>query len=149
MLLRIAVVLSAVAFAVPALAEPLSAEAARRFRRQQFSLTCFEGTIGSCRIFSDGSVAGMLRIQVPPGALHAHAGGHAVRQGRDGLLPGERRVLQPVFQSNNKNRELPRRGVELRLRRLRFHPRARARNDCRDGTSPDEKLRCRARFAAP
>ena len=64
MLVRIAVALSAVAFAVPALAEPLSAEAARRFvAGKQFSFSCFEGTVGSGRIFSDGSVAGMLRIQ--------------------------------------------------------------------------------------
>jgi hypothetical protein len=64
MLVRIAVALSAVAFAVPALAEPLSADAARRFvAGKQFSFSCFEGTVGSGRIFSDGSVAGMLRIQ--------------------------------------------------------------------------------------
>ena len=81
MLVRIAVVLSAVAFAVPALAEPMSAEAARRFvAGKQFSFTCFEGTVGSGRIFGDGSVAGMLRIQgsgpvrfmrMPPGTLFA------------------------------------------------------------------------------
>jgi hypothetical protein len=64
MLVRIAIALSAVAFAVPALAEPLSADAARRFvAGKQFSFTCFEGTVGAGRIFSDGSVAGMLRIQ--------------------------------------------------------------------------------------
>ena len=64
MLVRLAVALSAVAFAVPALAEPLSAEAARRFvAGKQFSFTCFEGTVGTGRIFGDGSVAGMLRIQ--------------------------------------------------------------------------------------
>src|ERR1043165_8045163 len=64
MLVRIAVALSAVAFAVPALAEPLSAEAARRLvLGQHFSFTCFEGTVGAGRIFSDGSVAGMLRVQ--------------------------------------------------------------------------------------
>ena len=64
MLVRIAVALSAVVFAVPALAEPLSAEAARRFvAGKQFSFSCFEGTVGSGRIFGDGSVAGMLRMQ--------------------------------------------------------------------------------------
>ena len=64
MLVRIAVALSAVVFAAPALAEPLSAEAARRFvAGKQFSFTCFEGTVGSGRIFGDGSVAGMLRMQ--------------------------------------------------------------------------------------
>jgi len=64
MFVRIGVVLSVVAFAVPALAEPLGAEAARRFvAGKQFSFTCFEGTVGTGRIFGDGSVAGMLRIQ--------------------------------------------------------------------------------------
>ena len=64
MLVRIAVALSAVVFAVPALAEPLSAEAARRFvAGKQFAFSCFEGTVGTGRIFGDGSVAGMLRMQ--------------------------------------------------------------------------------------
>ncbi len=64
MLVRIAVALSAVTFALPALADPMSAEAARRFvAGKQFSFTCFEGTVGSGRIFGDGSVAGMLRMQ--------------------------------------------------------------------------------------
>jgi len=65
MLVRIAVALSAVAFAVPALAEPLSAEAARRFvAGKQFSFTCFEGTVGSGRIFSDGSVDSAPRERI-------------------------------------------------------------------------------------
>jgi hypothetical protein len=82
MLVRIAVALSAVAVAVPALAEPLGAEAARRFvAGKQFSFTCFEGTVGTGRIFGDGSVAGMLRIQgsgpvrfmrMPAGTLFAN-----------------------------------------------------------------------------
>src|ERR1043165_6032291 len=81
MLVRIAVALSAVVFAVPALAEPMSAEAARRFvAGKQFAFSCFEGTVGSGRIFADGSVAGMLRMQgagpvrfmrLPPGTLFA------------------------------------------------------------------------------
>lgn len=81
MFVRIGVVLSAIAFAAPALAEPLGAEAARRFvAGKQFNFTCFEGTVGSGRIFSDGSVAGVLRMQgsgpvrfmrMPPGTLFA------------------------------------------------------------------------------
>ena len=81
MFVRLGVVLSAVAFVAPALAEPLSAEAARRFvAGKQFAFSCFEGTVGSGRIFSDGSVAGMLRMQgagpvrfmrLPPGTLFA------------------------------------------------------------------------------
>ena len=66
MLVRIAVALSAVAFAVPALAEPMSAEAARRFvAGKQFSFTCFEGTVGSGRIFSDGSLPACCASRAP------------------------------------------------------------------------------------
>lgn len=81
MALRLAVVLSLLAAATPALAETLSAEAARRFvANRQFSFTCFEGSIGSGRIGADGSVAGVVRIRgaaptrfihLPPGTLFA------------------------------------------------------------------------------
>jgi len=81
MLVRIAVALAAVAAAaVPALAEPLNAEQARHFvAGKLFSFTCFEGTSGSGRIFNDGSVAGVVRMQgsgntrfmhLPPGTLY-------------------------------------------------------------------------------
>jgi hypothetical protein len=50
--------------AVPAAAEPLNAEAARHFvAGKLFSFTCFEGSTGSGRIFYDGSVIGMVRMQ--------------------------------------------------------------------------------------
>jgi hypothetical protein len=86
MFLRTAVVLAAVAAAgpvlvTPVLAEPMNAEQARRFVVGKFfSFTCFEGTAGSGRIFSDGSVAGVIKIQgtgptrfmhLPPGTLFA------------------------------------------------------------------------------
>jgi hypothetical protein len=79
MVLRTAVALAALAAAGPAFAEPLSADAARRFVvGKVFSFTCFEGTAGSGRIFNDGSVAGVVKIQgsgptrfmhLPPGTL--------------------------------------------------------------------------------
>ena len=81
MLVRIAVALSVVAAAAPAFAEPLNADAARRFVvGKLFNFTCFEGTVGSGRIFNDGSVAGVVKIQgsgptrfmhLPPGTLFA------------------------------------------------------------------------------
>jgi hypothetical protein len=50
--------------AAPAAAEPLNAEAARHFvAGKLFSFTCFEGSTGSGRIFHDGSVIGMVRMQ--------------------------------------------------------------------------------------
>ena len=80
MFVRAAAVFTAVTFAAPALAEPLSAEAARHFvAGKLFAFTCFEGTTGSGRIFADGSVAGVVRMSggntrfmhLPPGTLYA------------------------------------------------------------------------------
>ena len=81
MVLRTAVALAALVAAGPVLAEPLNAETARRFVvGKLFSFTCFEGTAGYGRIFNDGSVAGVVKIQgsgptkfmhLPPGTLFA------------------------------------------------------------------------------
>ena len=63
MLVRAAVALTAF-LAGPAFAEPMNADAARRFvAGKMFNFTCFEGTTGSGRIFGDGSVAGVIRMQ--------------------------------------------------------------------------------------
>jgi hypothetical protein len=68
------------AAAVPAAAEPMNAEQARHFvAGKVFSFNCFEGSTGSGRIFHDGSVIGMVRMQgsgpvrfmrLPPGSLY-------------------------------------------------------------------------------
>ena len=64
MLVRVVAFAAVFAVAGPALAEPLNAEAARRFVvGKLFSFNCFEGTTGSGRIFNDGSVAGVVRMQ--------------------------------------------------------------------------------------
>jgi hypothetical protein len=78
-MLRTAVALAVLAATGPALADPMNAESARRFVvGKTFSFTCFEGTAGTGRIFSDGSVAGVVKIQgtgptrfmhLPPGTL--------------------------------------------------------------------------------
>jgi len=61
---RIAAAVVLVASAVPALAEPMNASEARRFViGKLFSYTCFEGTRGAGRIFSDGSVAGSIQLR--------------------------------------------------------------------------------------
>jgi hypothetical protein len=50
--------------AAPAVAEPLNAEQARHFvAGKLFAFKCFEGSTGSGRIFHDGSVLGMVRMQ--------------------------------------------------------------------------------------
>jgi hypothetical protein len=79
-MVRIGVALVAAAVAVPAVAEPMNAEAARHFvAGKHFSFTCFEGSVGSGRIFHDGSVSGVVRmagsgptrfVHMPPGTLY-------------------------------------------------------------------------------
>jgi hypothetical protein len=85
MWVRSAVASLAIAVSAPAVAEPLNAEAARHFvAGKQFSFTCFEGSTGSGRIFHDGSVVGMVRMQgtgpvrfmrLPAGTLYPKNGG--------------------------------------------------------------------------
>ena len=81
MAVRVVVASIALLAAAPAFAEPLNADAARRFvAGKMFTFNCFEGTVGSGRIFSDGSVAGMMRMRgsgpvrfmrLPAGTLYA------------------------------------------------------------------------------
>jgi len=79
-MVRVGVALVAAAIAVPAMAEPMNAEAARHFvAGKHFSFSCFEGSVGSGRIFHDGSIAGVVRmggggptrfVHMPPGTLY-------------------------------------------------------------------------------
>jgi hypothetical protein len=62
MLLRVAIICSFVVGAASAVAEELGPEQARAFVvGKLFSYTCFDGTVGMGRIFSDGSVVGTIR----------------------------------------------------------------------------------------
>ena len=80
MVVRAAAVLASLLAVTPVLAEPMSAESARRFvAGKLFAFTCFEGTSGTGRIFNDGSVAGVVRMKgngatrfmhLPPGTLY-------------------------------------------------------------------------------
>ena len=81
---RMVAVLALVAWAAPACAEPMNAKEARRFViGKLFSYTCFEGTRGAGRIYSDGSVAGTIqlrgsgpvyRVRLPANTLHERSG---------------------------------------------------------------------------
>jgi hypothetical protein len=63
MLLRVAVVCACVLGAAPAVAEELGPDQARAFVvGKLFAYSCFDGTAGMGRIFSDGSVVGTIRI---------------------------------------------------------------------------------------
>jgi len=63
MLLRVAVLCACVLGAGSALAEDLTPEQARAFVvGKLFAYSCFDGTAGMGRIFSDGSVVGTIRV---------------------------------------------------------------------------------------
>lgn len=61
---RIVAAMVVVASVGSARAEPMNAQEARRFVvGKLFSYTCFEGTRGAGRIYSDGSVAGTIQLR--------------------------------------------------------------------------------------
>src|SRR5215510_7191296 len=61
---RIAVIVAGILATLPAVAGEMKPEEARRFVvGKLFAYTCFDGTTGAGRIFSDGSVAGTIRVQ--------------------------------------------------------------------------------------
>jgi hypothetical protein len=69
---RVALVLAGLAVAGPAMAGEMSADEARRFViGKMFAFTCFEGTSGSGRILSDGSVAGAIQLRGDGPVHHA------------------------------------------------------------------------------
>src|SRR3954463_5460833 len=83
-MLRKSIVLAAVLTASPALAGDMSGEEARHFvNGKLFNYTCFEGTRGAGRIFSDGSVVGTIQVRgegpvrrafLPAGTLKVKSG---------------------------------------------------------------------------
>ncbi|MGO9698238.1 MAG: hypothetical protein ACLPX7_03125 [Xanthobacteraceae bacterium] len=62
MLLRVTIICACVLGVAPAIAEELAPEQARAFVvGKLFAYTCFDGTAGMGRIFSDGSIVGTIR----------------------------------------------------------------------------------------
>ena len=78
-MLRYAIILAGLTASIPAFAEEMRAEEARRFVvGKLFSFKCFEGTKGAGRINADGSVIGTVQFtgngpvrwaQLPPGTV--------------------------------------------------------------------------------
>ena len=77
------VVFACVLGAVSAIAEELGPEQAKAFvAGKLFAYTCFDGTVGTARILSDGSVVGTIRpeargdarfITLPPGTIKVNS----------------------------------------------------------------------------
>jgi len=64
MIARFAIVALTLLVTGPALAEPLSPEAARRFvTGKLFAFNCFDGSRGAGRIYGDGSIIGTIQFQ--------------------------------------------------------------------------------------
>ena len=64
----LAVVAAVLSFALPAAAQEMNADQARRFvLGKNFAFQCFDGTRGAGRIMSDGSVAGNVQSGSNPG----------------------------------------------------------------------------------
>jgi hypothetical protein len=71
MVVRFAVLAALLVAAGPALAEPMNAEAARRFvAGKLFAFNCFDGSRGTGRIYGDGSVIGTVHFA---GTAHPRA----------------------------------------------------------------------------
>jgi len=98
-MLRVTMMLAALAAAGPAMAEQLNVEAARQFVvGKLFAFNCFEGTHGAGRVYTDGSVAGNVQfggsgpvryVTLPAGTVRAQ--GEAVCATVSGL------PMQPCF----------------------------------------------------
>lgn len=72
-MLRAVALLAGLVAAVPAVAGDMTAEEARRFVvGKVFNYTCFEGTRGTGRVFSDGSVVGSIQFQGKGQMRYAH-----------------------------------------------------------------------------
>ncbi|MDB5599134.1 MAG: hypothetical protein JWN71_1178 [Xanthobacteraceae bacterium] len=107
MLQRIAVVLVGICGILPAQAEEMKPTEARSFVvGKLFAFNCFEGTQGSGRIYSDGSVAGTVQFQgkgpqryvrLPSGTLKVK--GEAVCASVRGLF------FEPCFNLNKTSQE--------------------------------------------
>src|SRR5258708_31934744 len=105
MIARFAIVVASLLAAVPALAEPMNAETARRFvAGKLFAFNCFDGSRGAGRIYSDGSVIGSVQFQgsgpmrslwLPAGTLRVK--GDTYCASLKGML------LEPCFNLNRMN----------------------------------------------
>ncbi len=126
MVARFAIVVATLLAAGTALAETMTADAARRFvTGKLFAFNCFDGSRGAGRIYGDGSVIGSIQFRgsgpvrsvwLPAGTL--------TDQRRGGLRVDQGHVLRALLQCRPYRRpKLPRLGVGVRHDRLlRLHP---------------------------
>ena len=98
MLRGVAIVVGLLA-AVPAFAGEMSSEEARRFVvGKVFNYTCFEGTRGQGRVYSDGSVVGSIQFQGSGPVRYAHLPPNTLRVKGESVCASLRGLpIQPCF----------------------------------------------------
>jgi hypothetical protein len=84
---------------VPAIAGEMNYDEARRFvAGKLFSYTCFEGTRGVGRVFSDGSVVGSIQFQGSGPVRYAHLPAGTLRSNGGAVCASVRGMpMQPCF----------------------------------------------------
>jgi hypothetical protein len=85
--------------ALPAVAGEMSADEARRFViGKMFNYTCFEGTRGTGRVASDGSVAGSIQFQGKGDVRYAHLPAGTLRVKGESVCASLRGMpIEPCF----------------------------------------------------
>jgi len=99
---RIAVALALLVSAVPAGAEPMKAQEARHFVvGKLFSYSCFEGTRGAGRIYSDGSAAGTIQLRGSGPVHHVRLPSNTLRVKGESVCASVRGLpFEPCFTLN-------------------------------------------------
>jgi hypothetical protein len=105
MSVRTVIVAASLLAASSAIAEPMNADAARRFvAGKVFAYTCFDGTRGSGRIFSDGSVTGTIQIKGAGPVKYATLPANTLRVKGDTVCASVRGIpFEPCFNLNKTN----------------------------------------------
>jgi len=99
MFLRGAIAVALLGLLVPANAQELKPDEARRFvAGKLFSYTCFEGTTGAGRIHADGSVAGTIQIGGQGPVRHVTLPSNTIRLNPESICASVRGVpFEPCF----------------------------------------------------
>lgn len=99
MYLRKAALVALIGIATPAVGAEMKPDEAKRFvAGKLFSYTCFEGTTGAGRIYSDGSVAGTVQIRGGGPVHHVTLPSGTVKVGTESICASVQGVsFQPCF----------------------------------------------------
>lgn len=99
------------AFAIPAVADPMTAEEARKFvSGKVFAFTCFDGTRGAGRVFDDGGAAGAVQFSGANISRHMRLPGNTLQVRGQSICASIKGLpFEPCF-NLNKNDERSFRG---------------------------------------